>query len=110
MRSPRNARISRVRKVGEINTIETDPAVCKEARWRRQKPHDRHGGHALAAAGFADQADDLAGSNAERHAFHDRDRAFLGPEPDRDPVNVEKGTDRRTDRLGRCHVKTIRGK
>jgi hypothetical protein len=37
---------------------------------RRQQAHQRHGGDAFAAAGFADHANGLPGLNSERHLLY----------------------------------------
>src|SRR5690606_15836551 len=45
---------------GEVRAAQADRAAL-DAAGRRHQPHDRQGGHALAAAGFAYQAQRLAG-------------------------------------------------
>ena len=46
------------------------------------KPHDRTGGHALAAARLSDDTDDFAGGNGERNIIYCFDLPFVSEEAD----------------------------
>ena len=56
----------------------------------RQQPHDGERGYALAAAGFTDQAQRLAGEQVEADAVDGIDRVVLGAEPDDQVANAEE--------------------
>src|SRR6266542_6903817 len=51
-------------------------ALVDLAGWLRDEPHQRQRGHGLAATGLANDAERLAGSNAERHAVDGADNAI----------------------------------
>ena len=65
MRRPRTSRTSRLGQFGEITAFEQNLAGEPHAMLREQ-PEDRQRSERLAAAAFADDADDLAGLDRER--------------------------------------------
>src|SRR5262249_34426130 len=67
----------------QVGAVEDDAPTVDAARRRRQQPHDRHRGYALAAAGLAYQPDRLAGRHLERHILDDgKAAAAFGGEGD----------------------------
>ena len=64
MRLPRISRISASSSAEQIGAFEHDGAADDPARRIGHQPHDRKRGHALAAAGFADDRQRLAAANA----------------------------------------------
>src|ERR1035437_5907701 len=69
-----------VAELHQIPPIETDLAAGDEAT-PGQQPHDRHGGHRLAAAGLADDAHSLARLDFEAQAVDRVHRAAAKPDP-----------------------------
>ena len=59
----------------QIAVREADLAAVDARRLRWQETHQRHGGDAFAAAGFAHHANGLSGLNGERDLLH---RAHAG--------------------------------
>ena len=76
MRSPRSVQSAFSSRREQIAALEAD--LPGSAQARRQQPDDGERGHRFAAAGFADDADDLAVVDSERSVPHDMDRAFRG--------------------------------
>ena len=65
-RLPRIARISASLEAEQVGAFERHRAADDPARRVRHQPHDRQRGHALAAAGLADDRQRLARGDAER--------------------------------------------
>ena len=75
---------------GEVLSFEEDRALDDACDLLRQEPHHRQGRDALAATGFADDAERLAGGDIEAHAV-DRARHAIGIEEMRLEIsNAEK--------------------
>ena len=74
IRSPRILRIVVVRELEQVLAVEEDLAGLDPAGPGDQ-PHDRQAGHALAAAGLADEAHDLAAIDVEVDAVDRADDA-----------------------------------
>ncbi|MNY00831.1 hypothetical protein D3C86_1333400 [compost metagenome] len=83
----------------QVLALEEDLAADDLALGACDEAHDREGGDALAAAGFADDAEDLARLDLEVDAVHRLDDAFLGGEVGLQPGNLEQRF---------CHVSSIR--
>ena len=64
------------RITGEFIPVKEYTAFC-DLGCRRKQSHDRAGGHALAAAGLADNADDLAAGDLERDIVYRLDQAVI---------------------------------
>ncbi|MFK4695421.1 hypothetical protein ABIF42_001015 [Bradyrhizobium diazoefficiens] len=60
-----------------VAALQQDPAGPDPRAGLRQQSHHRKRGHALAAAGFADEAEDFALAKFEGHAGDDVDRCGL---------------------------------
>ena len=90
----------------ELLALEADAAA--DFGVFRQQAHERHHGHRLAAAGFADQAEGRAGFERKAHVAHRIGRAAMGLQPHVQVVDFEQrhfissspGADR-TGRAGR---------
>src|SRR5207244_843951 len=67
-----------------------EQAAPGHAGVRGQEPRHRHRGHRLPAARLPDQGHDLALRDAERDPVHGLDRAVLGPEADREVLDLEE--------------------
>src|SRR6185436_18459074 len=61
-----------------------------DAARRRDQPHDRERGHALAAAGFADDPEGAAPRDLERDAVDGADRPLIGAELRHQPAELEQ--------------------
>ena len=68
MRSPRMPRICALARAQQIDAVESDAAGGRCAPAARQEAHDRQRGHALAAAGFADEARRVSPARRRRRA------------------------------------------
>ena len=86
----------------QIAALEAHRAVDDAADLGRQQPQDRQRGDALAAAGFADDAERLAGIDREADAVDGARDAVLGEEMRLEPVDGE-------DRLHRYIRRASRG-
>ena len=80
MSRPRMARISSSASCEEVDAVEADRAADDAAGRIGDQPHQRQRGHALAAAGFADDRQRLAARDRKRHAVDGLDRAVAGEE------------------------------
>ncbi|MNL36441.1 hypothetical protein D3C87_1585220 [compost metagenome] len=83
----------------QVLALEEDRAADDLALGARHQPHDRQGSDALAATGFAYDAEDLALLDLEVNAVDGLDDAFLGGEVGLQPGNLEQRF---------CHVSSIR--
>ena len=77
---PADALHAGIGKAGEYLTVEAHLAGRHACRRLRQQAHDGEGGDALAAAGFADDAEDFALVEAEADVFDGGDFAARGLE------------------------------
>ena len=100
IRSPRILRISLARELQQVRAVEQDLAGLDPAR-RPTRPHDRQAGHALAAAGLADEAHDLAAVDVEVDAVDGPDDAVAGVERRPQALDLEERPVRRAAGRGR---------
>ena len=91
MRLPRMSRICASLERQQIDAVEADRAGHGAAEPVRQQAQHRQRGHALAAAGFADDAERLAGADRERHAVDGPRDAVLGEEVGLEVLDLEQG-------------------
>ena len=89
MSLPRSARISASGSVEQIPPLEADCAADDAAGRRLDQPQDRQRGDALAAAGFADDAQRLAGAQRKRDAVDRAHDAVAGEEIGLQIVDLE---------------------
>jgi hypothetical protein len=95
MRPPRMRCISAAAG-GEIDGRRTGPAALDAAHRLREQAHDGEGGDALAAAGFADDAEGAAAADGEAHAVDGGEPAGVGVEGRDEVADLETGgVDRR---------------
>ena len=81
----------RLGRVEQVFAGKADGALGDPARRHRHQPHDGERRHALAAAGFADDAQRPARRQIEAQAVdHPRDRAVLEIEFDRQSLDLEQ--------------------
>ena len=98
MRSPGWRASSRV-KAEQILAFEHDAPGKDPGRRARQQAHDRHGGYALAAAGFPDQPHGAAGVQREARLLDDPSGVERPIEADGEVLDGEQ-----------AHSKTMRGR
>ena len=79
IRLPRSSRSALVVQADQLPALQADRA-CRRCGRRRQQPHDRQRGDALAAAGLADDRQRPAGLDAEVDAVDRREIAAVGGE------------------------------
>ena len=89
IRSPRILRISSSETCQQVLTVEQDLAGL-DPPGLRDEPHDRQAGHALAAAGFADEAHDLAAVDVEVDAVDGPDDAVARVERGPQALDLEQ--------------------
>ena len=77
------------RELEQVLAVEQDLARVHVAR-AGDEPHDRQAGHALAAAGLADEAHDLAAVDMEVDAVDRADQAVAGLERRVEPLDLEQ--------------------
>ena len=90
MSRPRISRISSSESVEQVAALEQDAAVRDAPRGLGEQAHDRERGYRLAAAGFADQRDDLAAIDAVADAVDRADDAARGHEVDVQVLHFEQ--------------------
>ena len=73
----------------EVFALEREAAHAAFGGGRKQA-HQRERSHRLAAAGFADEPERLAGFDVERHVAHRMQRAARRRDVDREPVDLEQ--------------------
>ena len=89
MRLPRIARISASSRPSRSVPSSVNGAADDPARRIRHQPHDRQRGHALAAAGLADDGQRLAAANAERDVVDRLEQPRIGEEHRLQVLHVE---------------------
>ena len=77
------------REAHQVRAVEQDLAGVDRAR-RGDQAQDRQAGHALAAAGFADETHDLAAADREVDAVDGLDHAFAGLERGSQALDLEE--------------------
>ena len=81
-----------VARGGQLLVLEADRAADDAAR-RIDEPEDREAGDGFARTGFADEAEDLAGIDVQRHAVDRLDDTRLGEEVRREIVDRQRRRD-----------------
>ena len=89
MRLPRSARMSRSESFARSLPLIQDAAAGDTAR-RVDEAHDREAGDGLAGAGLADQPQDLAARDGERHVVHRLHHAGAGEEMRAQVAHLER--------------------
>jgi hypothetical protein len=79
-----------------VDPVEPDMSAADLGHPLRQGAEDRAGERRLAATGFTDEADDLAGAHRDVDHVEDASGTILGAEAEREPADVQK---RRRHRL-----------
>ncbi len=102
MRLPRMSRISASLSASEIDALEADAAGNGAAEPVRQQAQHGERRHALAAAGFADDAQRLAGTDRERHAVDGARDPVLGEELGLEALDLEQGRSHRSPHMRRA--------
>jgi len=78
------------RESEDVAALEQDRLGLDLARWTRHQAHDRERGHALAAAGLADQADGAAATDREVDAVDRAEQAAVGVEVGAETAHLEE--------------------
>ena len=87
---PRSLRRSSADSVSTSRSAEQHRLGLDLARRARHQAHDRERRHALAAAGFADQADGAAARHAEADAVDGAEQAAIRREVGLETANLEE--------------------
>ena len=90
MRSPRSARSRCGLAASDVLALQQD-LPRDRAQQLRQQPHDREGGDGFAGARLADDADDLAGADAERDVLDRMGAVAAAGQADAQAADLEDG-------------------